>query len=43
MTRPLKKLYPVEAGLGVHERQNRNINFPITFGVNAEQENIAEH
>ena len=26
----------------VHERQNRNINFPITLGVNAEQENIAK-
>ena len=31
VTRPLKRLYAVEAGLGVRERHNRNIDFPITF------------
>ena len=43
VTRPLKKLYPVEAGLRVPERQNRNTDFPITFVGNAEQEHVAEH
>ena len=43
VTRPLKKLYPVEAGSGVREHQNRNTDFPITFVGNAEQEHIAEH
>ena len=31
VTRPLKMLYPVEAGLGVQERQNRNTDFSITY------------
>ena len=43
MTRPLKRLYPVEAGLGVQECQNRNTDFPITFVGNAEKEHVAEH
>ena len=43
VTRPLKKLYPVEAGLRVPERQNRNTDFPVTFVGNAEQEHVAEH
>ena len=43
MTRPLKKLFPVENGLGVHERQNGNTDFPITFVGNTEQEHVAEH
>ena len=28
VTRRLKKLYPVEVGLGVQERQNGNADFP---------------
>ncbi|XP_068704703.1 uncharacterized protein [Montipora foliosa] len=43
VTRPLKKLFPVETGLGVHERQKGNTDFPITFVGNAEQEHVAEH
>ena len=43
VTRPLKKLYPVEAGLRVPERQIGNTDFPITFVGNAEQEHVAEH
>ena len=43
VTRPLKKLFPVETGLGVHERQNGNTDFLITFVGNAEQEYVAEH
>ena len=42
VTRPLKRLYPVEAGSGVQERQNMNTDFPITFVGNAEQEHVAE-
>ena len=42
VTRPLKRLYPVEAGPGVQERQNRNTDFPITFVGNAEHEHVAE-
>ena len=42
VTRPLKRLYPVEAGPGVLERHNRNTDFPITFVGNAEHEHVAE-
>ena len=44
VTRPLKKLYPAEAELGVQEHQTRNTDFPITFVGNAkQQEHVAEH
>ena len=43
VTRPLKKLHPVEAGLREPERQNGNTDFPTTFVANAEQEHVAEH
>ena len=43
MTTPLKKLFPVETGLEVHEHQNGNTDFPITFVGNVEQEHVAEH
>ena len=33
----------IEAGLGVHERQSRNTDFPISFMGNAEQQHVAEH
>ena len=33
VTRPLKKLYPVEAGLRVIERQNRNTDI-ISYNFN---------
>ena len=39
VTRPLKRLYPVE---GVQKRQNRNTDFHITFVGNAELEQVAE-
>ena len=43
VTRLLKKLYPVEDGLGEPERQNGNTDFPITFVGNAKQEHVTEH
>ncbi|XP_068742560.1 uncharacterized protein [Montipora capricornis] len=42
VTRPLKKLFPVETGLGVHEHQKGNTDFPITFVGNAEQEHLVD-
>ena len=39
VTRPLKKLYPVEAGLREPERQNGNTDFPITFVGNRKETN----
>ena len=43
VTRPLKRLFPVEVGSQLREQCSENTDFPITFVENAEQERVADH